>query len=146
MASSKRISDDPPTSVQNRLRSMLGAGIGEAQLDFIGSIIAGREVPRNALDYVEDEDGIVYDDISHLYTPPKTTTDAGDMNNADQDENLPYICDKDPEFKKRLTELCREYKDIFSSELRPEPADVRTSNETKIERKYKRRKPVEDIS
>jgi hypothetical protein len=99
-------------SFNNHGMNVKGSGLAVAQLTLLNSM--SEQHRNNGLDYVEDNDEIIYGDDSMLYTK----FDANDT------DCLPYIDGSDPAFYKRIKDLCMEFKDIFSRGLRPEPAKL----------------------
>ena len=70
------------------------------------------------IDQVEDSDGIplINDDDE---SPWQRAADQ-----LPPESGIPEGLHGSPELKAKLTELCTEFTDIFSTELRPEPADI----------------------
>jgi hypothetical protein len=99
-------------SFNNHGKNVKGSGLAVAQLTLLNSM--SEQHRNNGLDYVEDNDEIIYEDESMLYTK----FDANDT------DCLPYIDGSDPASYKRIKDLCMEFKDIFSRGLRPEPAKL----------------------
>ena len=83
--------------------------------DTLNTIYAKRDL----LSYAEDDDGIVYDDVE----PPYSTHEYN-KNNNETDNLLPKI-KGEGEFQQRLRDLCIEYKGIFATQVRQEPARVK---------------------
>jgi len=70
------------------------------------------------IDQVEDSDGIpLIDDDDE--SPWQRAADQ-----LPSESGIPEGLHGSPELKSKLTELCTEFSDIFSTELRPEPADI----------------------
>ena len=70
------------------------------------------------IDQIEDTDGIpLVDDDDE--SPWQRAADQFPPNTG-----IPEAFHGNPELKQQLTELCNEFSDIFSTELKPEPADI----------------------
>lgn len=85
----------------------------QAHISYLNSVISGES---SKYDHVEDDDEIEYED--EFYLP------VSNFNSNNNSSMIKPHIEGDEELQQMLNELCDEFADIFSTELRTEPADI----------------------
>ncbi len=108
--------------VHNRLLKNSCVDLGQADLAMLNALTGGRREEivssREFFEYEQrDTDEIEYDEDEDILFRTESSKSGDEF-------VMPMIGTEEPAFRAQIEDLCLEFKDIFSTELRREPADI----------------------